>query len=308
MKLKIIMAKIKKYMAFLNPLYWPIWILLGILWLMTHLPHHWQIKSGTFLGKLFYLFPSQLKKITEINIQLCFPHLTPDQRTALVKKSFESVGIGLIETAMAWWLSEKKLHCLYQIHGLEHAKQAFAKGKGIILIGPHFTCLELVGRLIGLQYTFGVMYRPHKKPIISFLHERFRKFAVYIPRNKVRQLFSALKNNMAIWYAYDIDAGPKNSVFAPFFGIPTASMTAITRIIRLSGAAVVPISFHRRDNDLGYDLTLLPALENFPSNDPIADAARLNAILEKAILKKPEQYVWQYKRFKTRPPGEKRFY
>jgi KDO2-lipid IV(A) lauroyltransferase len=302
------MNKMKKFLALINPLYWPVWLLLGILWLITRLPHRWQIKSGIIIGKILYLFPGQLKKITEKNIQLCFPHLTSEQQIEFVKKSFESVGIALIETAMAWWLPEEKLHCLYQIHGLQYAEEAFAKGKGIILIGPHFTCLELVGRLIGLKYTFGVMYRPHKKPIISFLHERFRKFAVYIPRNKIRQLFSALKNNTAIWYAYDIDGGPKHSVFAPFFGIPTASMTAITRIIRLSGAAVVPISFHRRDHDFGYDLTLLPALENFPSEDPVADATRLNTILEKAILEKPEQYVWQYKRFKTRPPGEKRFY
>ncbi|MBV8801852.1 MAG: lipid A biosynthesis acyltransferase [Gammaproteobacteria bacterium] len=302
------MIKKKNYLLFLNPLYWPIWFILSLFWLITRLPHHWQIKSGTFLGKLLYLFPSQLKKITEINIKLCFPHYTHEQQVEFVKKSFISMGIGLIETAMAWWLPEKKLNCLYTIKGLEHAEQAFAKNKGIILIGPHFTCLELVGRLIGLKYTFGVMYRPHKKPIISFLHNQFRRFAVYIPRNKIRQLFSALRNNTAIWYAYDIDGGPKHSVFAPFFGIPTASMTAITRIIRLSGAAIVPISFHRRDNDFGYDLTLLPALENFPSDDPVADATRLNTILEKAILEKPEQYVWQYKRFKTRPPGEKRFY
>ena len=302
------MTKKKNFLLFINPIYWPIWFLLGVFWLITRLPHRWQIHSGAFLGKLLYLFPTRLKKITEINIKLCFPHYTNEQRTELAKKSFASMGIGLIEAAMAWWLPEKKLNHLYHINGLQHAEEAFAKNKGIILIGPHFTCLELVGRLIGLKYTFGVMYRPHKKPLISFLHDRFRRFAVYIPRNKIRQLFSALKNNTAIWYAYDIDGGAKHSVFAPFFGISTASMTAVTRIIRLSGAAIVPISFHRRDNDFGYNLTLLPALENFPSDDPIADATRLNAILEKAILEKPEQYVWQYKRFKTRPPGEKRFY
>lgn len=113
---------------------------------------------------------------------------------------------------------------------------------------------------------------------------------------------------MAIWYAYDIDAGPKHSVFAPFFGIPTASLTSASRIAHISGAAVIPISFHRRDSDLGYDVLLSPPLENFPSNDPITDATRLNAIIEEAIRNKPEQYVWQYKRFKTRPQGESRLY
>jgi KDO2-lipid IV(A) lauroyltransferase len=302
------MTQKQKYLLFLNPIYWPFWFILGFLWVITRLPHRWQIQCGAWIGNLLYLFPSRLKKTTEVNIKLCFPQYTPEQRAILIKKNFASVGIGLIEAAMAWWLPEKKLTCLYDIQGLEHVEKAFAKKKGIILISPHFTCLELVGRLIGLKYTFGVMYRPHKKPLIAFLHERFRQFAVYIPRNKIRQLLRALEDNIAVWYAYDIDGGPKHSVFAPFFGIQTASMTAITRIVRLSGAAVVPISFYRRDDHSGYHLQLLPALEHFPSGDPIADATRLNAILETLILEKPEQYVWQYKRFKTRPPGEKRFY
>jgi KDO2-lipid IV(A) lauroyltransferase len=303
------MPAVKK-LILLNPLYWPAWIGLGLLWCITRLPYRWQIAIGKSLGKCLYLFPTKLKHITDINIQLCFPTLSSAQRHLLAKKNFASLGIGLIEAAIAWWLPDKKIHSLYKLYGLEYAEKAFAQGKGIILIGPHFTCLELVGRLIRMHYSFGVMYRPHKKAFISFIHERFRKkyYIHYIPRNQIRQLLKALQDNMAIWYAYDIDGGKKHSVFAPFFGIPTASLTAVSRIVRLSNAAVIPISFYRRDNDLGYDVMLSPPLENFPSDDPATDAARLNVLLEEAIRNKPEQYVWQYKRFKTRPPGNKRFY
>ena len=302
------MNKTHLYLA--NPLFWPAWLGLGLLWLITRLPYAWQLAIGKSLGKFFFLFPTKFKTITQKNIAICFPEMSPAQQFKLAKKNFESLGIGLIETGMAWWLSDEKLRGLYKLHGLEYAQAAFAKGKGIILLGPHFTCLEIVGRLLGMHYAFAVMYRPHKKALVSFIHERFRKkiSIKYIARHRMRELLKTLENNMAIWYAYDVDGGKKRSVFAPFFGVSTASLTAASRIVQLSGATIIPISFYRRDNELGYDICLSPALENFPGPDYIEDATRLNATLEEAIRNKPEQYVWQYKRFKTRPPGEKRFY
>lgn len=306
------MSKTKKttITSLLNPIYWPAWMGLGILWLITRLPHRWQIRCGEFIGKALYAIPSKLKRITDINIQLCLPHLSEEQRKQLAKKNFESLGIGLIEAAMAWWLPDNRLNDLFHLSGYEYVADAFEKGKGIILVGPHFTCLEMIGRILGMHYTFGVMYRPHKKRLISFIHERFRQkhYVNYIPRHRLRELIRALNNNMAIWYAYDIDGGERNSVFAPLFGIQTASLTSVSRLINLSGAAVIPISFYRRNDDFKYEVVLSAPLENFPTDDPIADATRLNGVLEQAILSCPEQYVWQYKRFKTRPPGEKRFY
>lgn len=304
------MEKTKKKFNPFNPIYWPAWFFFGLLWLLTRLPYRWQINIGSALGKCLYFFPTKLKHTTLINLKLCFPHLTTKEHLTLAKKNFASLGIGLMEAAMAWWLPDNKINSLYKIYGLDYAEKAFEKGKGIILIGPHFTCLEMVGRLIRKHYTFAVMYRPHKKAFVSYLHERFRKkhYVHYISRNRVRELFKALENNMAIWYAYDIDAGTKHSVFAPFFGIPSASLTSASRIARLSGATVIPIHFYRRDNSTGYDVMLSPPLENFPTDDPVGDATRLNAILEEGIRNKPEQYVWQYKRFKTRPEGEMRFY
>lgn len=304
------MSANKKIWLFLNPIYWPAWFGLGLLWLITRLPYRAQIKVGAGLGRLLYLLPSKLKKITQINIDLCYPTLTPAERKQMVKKSFASVAIGLIEAGMAWWLPDDKLHILYKVHGYEHIEKALAKGKGIILLSPHFTCLEIIGRLLGMHYTFGVMYRPHKKALIAYIHEHFRKkhYVNYIPSHSVHQLLTALKQNMPIWYAYDIDGGRRNSVFAPFFGIPTASLTAVSRIVKLTDAEVVPIGYYRRDDGTGYDIHLYPALEHFPSEDPIADATRLNQLLETIIRKKPEQYVWQYKRFKTRPKGDKRIY
>ena len=304
------MSNFKKNLALLNPLYWPAWLAIGILWLITRLPTRWRLNLGKSIGRLVYKFPGKLKHITQVNIALCFPELSTEEQEALAKKNFESLGIGLIEAAMAWWLPNEKLKHMFKVHGLEHIDKALARGKGIILLGPHFTCLEMVGRLLSAHYSFAVMYRPHKKKLIAFIQERFRQkhYMQIIPRNRIRELIRALNNNVAIWYAYDIDAGKKSSVFAPFFNVPAASLTSVTRLLRLSDAAIVPISFYRRDDDFNYDVVLYPAIENLPTGDLQQDATILNQALEIAIREKPEQYVWQYKRFKTRPDDEPRVY
>ncbi len=307
---------LKKHLALVSPLYWPAWLGLGILWLITRLPDQAQMSIGKSLGHFIWLCGGKLKTITRTNLSLCFPTWTTQERESLAKKNFQSLGIGLIEAARAWWLPNQKLAPTVTLKGLEHAEAAFAKGKGIILVSPHFTCLELVGKLIGMQYDFGVMYRPHKKALISFIHERFRKknYREYIPRQNIRQLLRVLSQNMAVWIAYDIDAGrsrkktAKTAVFAPFFGIQTASLTSISRLAQLSQATILPIHFCRTGNTFHYTVTLEPALTPFPTDTLEKDATLLNAALEKAIRLNPEQYIWQYKRFKTRPPGEPRLY
>ncbi len=305
-----IFSNLKKQLALANPVYWPAWIGIGILWLITRLPLRWRLNLGKGIGKLLYAFPSKLKHITEVNIKMCFPDLSNEKQKKLAKDNFEALGVGVIEAAMAWWLPNEKLKHLFTVHGLEYLEAALAKGKGIILLGPHFTCLEMVGRILSSEYSFAVMYRPHKKRLLAFILERFRQkhYMQAIPRNRIRQLIRALNDNIAIWYAYDVDGGVKRSVFAPFFGVPTASLTSVTRLVRMSGAAVVPISFFRRDDDFNYDVILYPPIDNFPTGDLQKDATILNQTLERSILEKPEQYVWQYKRFKTRPDGEPRVY
>ncbi len=293
------------------PSTWPAWMGLGCLWLITRLPIRWQMQIGKGIGKIIYLVSPQLRHISKVNIQLCFPEKSPQEHQQLLKKNFASLGIGIIETAMAWWISDNRLqHCQVTLSGLEHAEAAFARGKGIILLGPHFTCLEMVGRLLGAKYSFAVLYRPHKKKLLAYIQERFRKkYGIrQIARHEIRYLLKTLSENMAVWYAYDIDAGEKKSVFAPFFGIQTASLTAVSRLVTMSNTTILPISFYRLDDKWGYEIKLLPAINNFPSDSLIEDATLLNATLEQSIRDKPEQYIWQYKRFKTRPAGEKRFY
>lgn len=300
----------KSYFAFLHPLYWGAFFLFSLFWLIIHLPLRMQVSIGRMLGLFIYFFPTQLKKIAKKNIALCFPTLSSFAQTALLKNNFLSLGLGIIEATRAWWTPAHKLTQSCKMIGIEHLKNAYAKKKGVILLGPHFTSLEIVGRLMSLQYQFAIMYRPHKNKLIHFLHERFRQkyYTHAISRNNMRELLRTLEKNMAIWYAYDIDGGAKRSVFAPFFNIETASLTTVSRIVKKTGASIIPMAFYRSADGLSYEVHLYPPIESFPSNDLIKDATKLNHALQKAIEKKPDQYVWQYKRFKTRPKNEARFY
>jgi Kdo2-lipid IVA lauroyltransferase/acyltransferase len=284
---------------------------LALLWLITRLPYSLQKALGHGLGNVIYFFSGKMKHITTINLQLCFPQLSALEVQQLCKRNFASLGLGVIETAMAWWLPESRLQkCSVKINGLEFAEEAFAQGKGILLLSPHSACLEMIGRLLGSRYNLATMYRPHKIHAVAKIQERFReKYKIkQIARHQMRDLVNTFKDNKAIWYAYDIDAGVKRSVFAPFFGIQTASLTAVSRIAELTGTVILPIEFYRLDDKWGYEINLFPSLKNFPSGNLTQDATRLNSHLEQAIRNKPEQYIWQYKRFKTRPEGEKRFY
>jgi KDO2-lipid IV(A) lauroyltransferase len=300
-----------KQQNFTSPRYWPFWVVIGIFRVLIQLPYRWQIKLGQGLGRILLLLPLKSRRTAETNLKLCFPQLNERDRKKLLQKNFESLGMSIFETALGWWATDARLRKIKTtIKGFEHLEAALQKGKGIMLCSPHFTTLELTGRIFTHSVDYSVMYRPQKIPFIEYLtHNALKKnYKNVIARQDIRAMLRALKRNEAIFYATDVDAGIKNSVFVPFFGVLTASITATSRYATLTGAAVVPVFFYRRNDGTGYDIIVEPQLQNFPSGDLEQDALLINQTLEEAIRVAPEQYLWQYKRFKTRPPGEKRFY
>lgn len=296
--------------SILKPRYLLTWVLIGILRLLAFLPYALLIKVGKGLGCLLSLFPSKIRQTAKVNLALCFPELSLLEQQTLLRKNFISLGIGVMETALAWFAPEKKLINLGHIKGLEYVHQALAKGKGAILISPHFTTLQIAGRLLSLKQPFAVVYRRQKNPVINYVTERSLKkyYCQMIARGDLRGMLRCLAQNIPVWYTPDVDAGLRNSVFVPFFGVQAATITATARLAKRSGAGVIAAFFYRREDFSGYDLVGEPMPENFPGENLIKDTEQVNQILERGIRKKPEQYIWQYKRFKTRPTGEKRFY
>ncbi len=292
--------------ALLHPRHWPTWLGLGLLWLIVRLPFSWLCALGRRIGRLFYRLGGSRRRIVERNIELCFPELDARQRRELVRENFENYGLALFETPIAWWWSERRLARLIRVEGLEHIHNL--EGQGVLLMGMHFTMLELGGQALARYVSLDAMYRPHKSPVYEYVQSKGRLArspgSVVYPRKDVRGVTRALRRGRVLWYAPDQDYGPRQSVFAPFFGIEAASVTATARLARMGGARVLPFSHFRRADDSGYDVTVHPPLEDFPGGDERADAARINALVESFVRRHPAQYLWAHRRFKTRPPGE----
>ncbi|BAZ93018.1 lauroyl/myristoyl acyltransferase [Thiohalobacter thiocyanaticus] len=291
--------------ALLAPRHWPTWLLLGLGWGTAQLPWPLQRALGRGLGRLLYRLARERRRIARINLELCFPELDARARAALLRQHFQSLGLGVIETAMSWWTPAQRLAGRYSVEGLEHLQAALDRGRGVILLSAHFTTLEIAGRLLALQTPFHVLYRRHKNPVFerAMRRARERHFERAIAREDMRGFLRSLKRNMPVWYAPDQDYGREKSVFTPFFGVPAATITATSRLAAASGAAVVPFFPERRADGRGYVLRLQPALADFPGASPEADAARINALIEAQVRTRPGQYLWAHRRFKTRPGG-----
>lgn len=299
-----------KASLYLHPRYWPLWLGLGVMRLVAMLPYRLQMAIGSLIGWFMYHLVPERRVYATINLELCFPEYSAAQRKQLLRKHFDSLGKGMIETAIAWWTPASRLQKLHSIKGLEHLDRALEKGKGVILLSAHFTTLEIGGCLLAQHRQFNAMYRKHNNPLFDaiMLKRRANNFEGTHERKDVRGVLRTLKQNKVVWYAADQDYGRAHSVFAPFFGVPAALITATARIAKLSGAPVVPFFQTRREDGSGYDLKLLPPLENFPSGDDVADATATNHVIEEEIRLQPAQYLWVHRRFKTRPEGMQRPY
>lgn len=277
--------------------------------LSVYLPAKLQYRIGMLLGQLMQPFMRSRAKVVRRNLELCFPEMSDAEREYLVKKILKNTGMMMIETAISWWASDRQLRRRVTYEGLEHLEAAKAKGKGVILLTGHFTSMEIGGRLIMLQTPAYVMFRHLKNPLFNAVMMRSRIYHSegIVMRDDVRAMLRALRKNKVVWYAPDQDFGPRNSIFAKFFGVTAATIPATARMVKMTGAEVVPF-VPKRNSDGSYHIQIFPAWEAYPSGDDIADAQRINDWIESQIRQMPEQYFWLHRRFKTQPDGKGRLY
>lgn len=287
----------------LSPRTWPAWCGIGLLALAARLPWALQRGLGRVLGALLRIAMRERRRIAARNLELCFPDLDERARTELLRQHFAALGTSLFEFGRAWWGSVEALKRGIRIDGLEHLAAAREGGRGVIVVSGHFTTLEACGRLLcEAGVPLAGMYRPYSDPAMEWavLRGRARYAAAMFPKKDVRGAARHLKRGGLLWYAPDQDPSRGDSVFVPFLGQPAHSLTSTHQLARMSGAAVVLFS-HRRRDDGGFDLSLSPALENFPSNDATDDTARVIAGIEAMVRNAPAQYLWIHRRFKRQP-------
>ena len=272
------------------------------------IPFNFQVLIGKTIGKLLYPFMHKLRSTAYSNISHCFPDKKQNQVNLLVKRHFEAIGVSFFETANAYYGSDKKIRKLLTITNENFFHDALKEEGGIILLCSHFMPLMLGSRALLINHTIANIYRPQNNKLFDrIMVKGYKKNgAVMIKSTDTRSIIKAINNSLPIWYAPDQDLGKNNSVFAPFFGIQTATASATARLAKNNNTRVIPYSFIRTKN--GYTMSFEKPIANYPSNDPIQDATIVNQILEKQIIKSPEQYLWIHRRFKTRPNDEKNFY
>ena len=300
----------KPLYRYLTPDTWPTWIGLGLLRMVCWLPHRVALAVGRGIGWFAYRIGGERRAIVRRNIELCFPELAADEREQLVRRHFAALGMSMIEMGLGRWASDEHLLSMTEIEGVEHILDAINKGQGVILLSAHFTTLEISGRVLKLSIPpFDAVYRRSRSDFTTEVLRsgRERSAAGTIEKRDIKKMVRSLREGGIVWYAPDQSYNRKGAEVIPFFGVPSMHTTATSTLARLGSAATIPY-FPRRLPNGRYHYVVEPALENFPSGDPVADTQRYVDILEQQIRQCPEQYFWVHRKFKNLPDGYPDYY
>lgn len=295
---------------FLTPYYWPVWLVLALLRLGIYVPRPLWNGCGWLLGELYYRSSRKRRCVARINVAICFPELDEPARERVVRTHFHQAIQCLCDLGWLWWAPRSRLEAFVHLQGLPHLSAVLARGQAAITLTSHSVALEM-GAILSCHHAHVGLIKPLRNALMDyfFAHGRTRFDAVLFPRRTgLRPLLRALDCGIGLYFLPDEDLGVRDGVFAPFFGVPAATLTSLGRLAAHARAAVLPVYTRRRADGRGYDVIIEPPLADFPSGDPVRDATRMNAVIEAGIRAAPSQYLWTFKRFKNRPAGEAAYY
>jgi KDO2-lipid IV(A) lauroyltransferase len=285
-------------------------IAIAIVWLLHLLPLPILARIGQGLGMLLYLFARERRFVVHTNLRLCFPQWTPTQRNRVARAHFRAIGRGILEQGIGWWASPERIRRLVRVEGRQYLEEAI-KGQ-VIVLALHFVGVDMGAIRMSSEHSMATVYAQQKNPVFDALlrkaRTRFGHNRLLSRQDGIRAVVKSMREGWSLFYLPDMDFGPQGSIFVPFFGVQAATVTGLSRIAKLTGARVLPFVTRELPGGQGYEARFYPPWENFPGNDVIADTRRMNAFIEERVMETPEQYYWVHKRFKTRPPGEARFY
>ncbi len=293
---------------FIRPGHLPTWFGIALLKLSAQMPWRVRLGLGSTLGWLIYTFVGKRRRIVETNLNLCFPELSDRERKKRTTAVFHYTGLAFIEVFTAWKKDLSKEGNRATFIGTEHLESAIKRGKGVLMLGSHFSCLEMGVALLAWRYPSTVpMYRRQNNALFNeiMVRGRHRRYDYLIEKSDFRKSLQALRNNRILWYAVDQDYGLKHSVFAPFFGIPTATIKHVGRLASANGSTVLLSSYYYAPGGKGLTVRITP-LPELPTGNNQEDAHKINRALESIVREVPEQYLWIHRRFKSRPPDDER--
>lgn len=296
-----------RYWHFLGPKFWTTWLGIAGLHLLAWLPWRAKVIAARGLSKVVKRVAKSRYRTLQTNIRLCFADRTVAQQDQLIEEALFSNVMGFIETAHAWCRGLSGI--TVEVQGQEHLDAAKLDGRGIIYLSAHWSILDLGAAMIGGNLSAGTIYRKHDNPLFNYFMTRSReKYLAYtVARKDVKGMIRRLKNGEGLAYMPDQDFGRKRSIFVPFFGVPTATITMTSKLAAAGNAIVLPLSGYRKGLSPTYVIRIDPPMA-IPTGDEEQDTRLWTEWLEGCVAQHPDQYLWLHKRFKTRPPGEPSVY
>jgi KDO2-lipid IV(A) lauroyltransferase len=300
----------RPYSQFLSYRYWPTWLGLAILRLLSFLPLPVLTSFGHILGFLFYHLVGSRRKIALKNIETCFPELSDKECRRINRRHFQNSGQLVFTSGMHWWVSQKRFNRMVEIVNREHYDRALADGRNVILLTPHFVALAVAGMRLNQERPMITMYQYSKNTLMDevTIRGRTRYGGLLVERKEpLRKLVKLMRQGHPFYYLPDQDAGRKG-IFVPFFHELASTIPVLGKFTSMTDAVVIPCMNKIKPWGQGYEIALGSPLENFPVGDDYVDTARMNEIIASMVRENPEQYFWAHKRFKTRPEGDPAFY
>jgi len=279
--------------------------LLGLMWLLHWLPLPLLGRLGEAVGAVLFRVMGPRREIALTNLKLCLPQLSEAERRTLARRHFQSYARSILERGVLWWGSEARLRRLIRIEpGIPAELQ---NRERLILLCPHFVCLDVAATGLSMHFDACSIYTQQRNPAFDKAlragRTRFHPIRLFAREQGVKPIIRAMREGLPFFMLPDMDFGPKDAEFVPFFGVPAATLTAPARIAAATGAKVVPVVATFLPKYRGWKVEAFPAWDDYPGGDIVAATQRMNAFIEERVREAPAEYFWAHKRFKTRPAG-----
>jgi len=295
-----------------HPRHWPAWAGVATLGLLYWLPRGWRDRLGAAIGDWQYRRNPKRRGTVELNLSLCLPDWTEAERSRLAREHFHAYGRAVLDHPVFWWDRSKRLpRDVCRVHGGERIRELQRQGRPVILVEPHTVAVDVGGTGLSAYAALSIMGNRLSSAVLDrVVHSARARYGATVFRRAdgLRPLVRALRRGSVLYYLPDEDFGDANSVFAPFFGQPKATLKTVGRLAERTGAAVLPMYVYYKPEERVYEAIVEEPLADFPSGDPVADATRVNAAMEQCIRKRPEAYLWSFRLFRHRPDGTLRRY
>lgn len=271
---------------------------------IARLPQGVVRRIGELAGDLLWLLARPRRRVALVNLRLCFPDWSDARRRQVARAHFRCFARSFLERFIVWFEPVERLRALVELRGLEHYEPW--RGRPVILLAPHFVGIDAGGMRFQADIPGASMFANQKSRALTEAmtrgRTRFGHSRILLRNDGLRPAIRLIRQGVPFYFLPDMDLGPRDAVFVPFFGVQAATVTSVARLAQATGAVIVP--FVTRMTRTGYVAQLHPAWTDFPGDDIVAATRRMNAFIEERVLEMPEQYLWSHRRFKTRPPGE----